>query len=79
MSAIDDVNWEEVARKYQSENENLRLNILKLKKSSFSIDLDFESISRFVENNYLFIIVTLLALSYIGSFFIDLYKARRIA
>lgn len=73
----DTVDWESVAKRYQSENENLRIEIWKYRHTPYSIDLDFDTISEFVQKNYLLIIVALLAFSYIGSFFIDLYKARR--
>lgn len=73
----EDIDWESLAKKYQSENESLRIEVWKYRHNPYSMELDFDAISEFVQKNYILILVALIAFSYIGSFFIDLYKARR--
>jgi hypothetical protein len=59
----------------RQENQNLRLKLLAMEHRH--IDIDFAAIIRWVEDHYLFCIVALLALSYLGSFLIEAQETRR--
>lgn len=75
---MEDVDYQKVAEQYQRENEGLRLRIMHMQKNSLSLQLpELNVVVEWVEQHYLFCIVVLLAISYMGSFLIEAFETRR--
>lgn len=68
---------EDEYEKLRLDNERLRMKCIYLENRHPHLDINVSEIIRWVENHYLFCIVALLALSYLGSFLIEAQQTRR--
>ncbi|MGH8397480.1 MAG: hypothetical protein ACRETA_04455 [Gammaproteobacteria bacterium] len=67
------MDFEDLARKYQEENERLRLELFRVNRSRINWQQYAMRSVNWVEHHYLFCMVLLLAVSYIVSDAIELY------
>lgn len=68
---------EDEFEKLRLDNERLRLKCIMLEGRHPHLNIDIGEIIRWIENHYLFCIVALLALSYLGSFLIEAQETRK--
>jgi len=77
LDNIKDRLKEDEYRKVIAENERLRVKCMLLERESMHFDFDLDAAISWIESHYLFCIVVLLALSYLGSFIVEAIETRR--
>lgn len=64
-------------RKIVAENERLKVKCMLLERESLHFEFDVDGAIHWIEEHYLFCIVVLLALSYLGGFIVEAIETRR--